>query len=135
MPKTFAFSFTVSDGKHTLPEKNFTFKVNDEIRDNQPPTFIHQYPLLEISRDGTATIGQKTFTIFFMTWLFNFKLGSPQLAIRDPDTSPKDLVFRLLRAPNHGTIMKIEEETKDVIQQGDQFTYDDVIFLIFCKDN
>ena len=55
------------------------------------------------------------------------KTGTRQLSIRDADTSPDDLVFSLLNAPNHGNIIKIdrgERETK--LKRGDRFTYRDV---------
>ena len=53
---TFGFTFVVSDGKHTLSPVNFTFDVN-AVDEGEAPQFINMYPVLQVSRDGTAFIG------------------------------------------------------------------------------
>ena len=68
MPPQFSFTFTVSDGKHLLPAKNFTFQTDvpppnkaqapPRPQENHPPVFMHQDAVLEISRDGKATVGE-----------------------------------------------------------------------------
>ena len=72
----FGFTFTVSDGKHELPPVNFTFDVNAG-EDGEAPQFINMYPVLQVSRDGTAFIGLWTvcYSIHFTTSMFGEPYG------------------------------------------------------------
>ena len=71
----------MSDGRHLLPAKNFTFQtdlpaanvvVPHRPTENQPPVFMHRDPVLEISRDGKASIGELLKSLVFT---FEIRLG------------------------------------------------------------
>ncbi|XP_059502142.1 extracellular matrix protein FRAS1 isoform X3 [Stegostoma tigrinum] len=100
----FKFSFTVSDGEHTSPEMVFTIHLLST--NQQPPVFQISEPFLEVSQGGRATIGLS------------------QLAVRDADTYPDDLLFELLEPPQFGVLMK--SDNRQPLVKGDTFTHDDI---------
>ncbi|CAK8671603.1 unnamed protein product [Clavelina lepadiformis] len=97
------FQFTVSDGEHTLTPENFTIKLSSH--DTAPPSFITKNPSLEVELDGTVTIGDL------------------MLAVRDPDTQPRDLIYTLVKAPRYGTLVRNSRGTRIQLGEGASFNY------------
>ncbi|XP_059502133.1 extracellular matrix protein FRAS1 isoform X2 [Stegostoma tigrinum] len=104
LPESVNFLFTVSDGEHTSPEMVFTIHLLST--NQQPPVFQISEPFLEVSQGGRATIGLS------------------QLAVRDADTYPDDLLFELLEPPQFGVLMK--SDNRQPLVKGDTFTHDDI---------
>ena len=56
--------------------------------------------------------------------------GARQLAVRDPDTTPEELIFTLLKSPRYGDVVMLQQpDGERIMREGDKFTYDDVSVL------
>lgn len=53
-------------------------------------------------------------------------LGDEQLAVHDPDTQTRDLIFTLVKSPRHGTVIRNDEGSRMILEEGDAFTYHEV---------
>ncbi|XP_045849209.1 extracellular matrix organizing protein FRAS1 isoform X2 [Meles meles] len=105
LPESVKFHFTVSDGAHTSPETVLTIHL---LPTDQPlPAFRVTAPQLEVSPGGSAAVGL-------------------QLAIRDTETAPEELLFELRKPPEHGVILKYTAELQGPMAAGDTFTYEDI---------
>nr|CAB3247083.1 extracellular matrix protein FRAS1 [Phallusia mammillata] len=100
------FAFTVSDGKHTLPAVDFTIRLTSGT--SEGPTFVNQYPSIQVTLGGSTSIGIE------------------QLAVRDPDTPSRDLIFTLVKSPRHGTVIRNNEGSRMILEEGDAFTYHEI---------
>ncbi|XP_015220286.2 extracellular matrix organizing protein FRAS1 [Lepisosteus oculatus] len=105
LPESVNFHFTVSDGEHTSPEMDLAIYLLSHH--HQPPAFQIKDPFLEVSLGGKASIDQ-------------------QLAVSDADTDPDDLVFELLKAPLHGTLVKKDFGSQTEMVNGEMFTFNDI---------
>jgi len=125
----FEFGFTVSDGEHTSPSANFTITLTSGESD--PPAFINQSPYIEVHAGESTTIGMwfllkhsccpaaSSFHLIIFA-------GTQQLGVHDPDTPSHNLIFTLVKAPRHGTVVRNIDGTGMVLQEEDAFTYDEV---------
>ncbi|XP_038647741.1 extracellular matrix protein FRAS1 [Scyliorhinus canicula] len=105
VPESVSFPFTVSDGEHKSPEMEFTIHLLST--NQQPPVFQISEPFIEVSQGGRAAIGLS------------------QLAVRDADTYPYDLLFELMETPQFGTLIK--SDYRQPMVKGDTFTHDDLV--------
>ncbi|XP_066568203.1 extracellular matrix organizing protein FRAS1 isoform X2 [Amia ocellicauda] len=105
LSELYQYSFSVSDGEHTTPEMDFAIHLLSNHQ--QPPVFQIEDPSIEVTRGGRAPVGQ-------------------QLAVTDADTLPDDLVFELVEAPLHGTLMKTDFSGQTDMVNGEAFTFSDV---------
>ena len=48
------------------------------------------------------------------------------MGVHDPDTPSHNLIFTLVKAPRHGTVVRNIDGTGMVLQEEDAFTYDEV---------
>ncbi|XP_041084402.1 extracellular matrix organizing protein FRAS1-like isoform X2 [Polyodon spathula] len=101
----YLYSFTVSDGEHTTPEMEFTIHLLSNHQ--QSPVFQISDPSIEVSQGGRVPVGQ-------------------QLAVSDADTAPEDLIFELVEAPRHGSLMKSDYGFQTQMRSGDTFMFDDI---------
>ncbi|XP_062899606.1 extracellular matrix protein FRAS1 isoform X1 [Mobula hypostoma] len=107
LPESVNFLFRVSDGEHTSPEMDFTIHLLST--NQQPPIFEISEPFIEVSQGGRATVGLS------------------QLAVRDADTHPDDLLFELLEPPQFGVLIKSDYSEPVEMVKGETFTHDDVV--------
>lgn len=49
-----------------------------------------------------------------------------QLSVSDPDTRPRDLIFTLVKLPQHGSVIRNDQENRIILREGDSFTHDEV---------
>ena len=51
--------------------------------------------------------------------------------MRDPDTTPEELIFTLLKSPRYGDVVMLNEdgEGERTMREGDKFTYDNVSLI------
>uniref|UniRef100_A0A8D0CH89 Fraser extracellular matrix complex subunit 1 n=1 Tax=Scleropages formosus TaxID=113540 RepID=A0A8D0CH89_SCLFO len=106
LPESVIFNFTVSDGEHTTPEIQFAIRLLSSHQ--QPPTFQILDPVLRVSLGGRAPVGVQ------------------QLAVADADTAPDELEFILLEAPQHGSLLKVDQGVHIEMLNGDQFSFSDM---------
>ncbi|XP_071256392.1 extracellular matrix organizing protein FRAS1-like [Salvelinus alpinus] len=106
LQELYQYSFTVSDGEHTTPEMYFS--VHLLTSHQQPPVFQIIEPVLEVSMGGRTPI------------------GGQQLAVTDADTASGDLEFEMVEGPVHGTLVKMELDSKTEMMNGDMFSFSDV---------
>ncbi|XP_060043899.1 extracellular matrix organizing protein FRAS1 isoform X2 [Erinaceus europaeus] len=106
LPESVKFHFTVSDGEHTSAEMALTIHLLPI--DQHLPQFQVTAPLLEVSSGGSTSVGL-------------------QLVFKDTkETAPGELSFKLLRPPQHGTLLKYTTEYSGPLATGDTFTYADI---------
>ncbi|XP_013371586.1 PREDICTED: extracellular matrix protein FRAS1 isoform X1 [Chinchilla lanigera] len=105
LPESVKFHFTVSDGIHTSPEMALTIHLLPIVR--QPPAPQVTIPLLEVSPGGRASLGL-------------------QVIVRDTQSVPEELFFKLQKPPQHGVLLKDTADFRGPLVAGDTFTYDDV---------
>ncbi|XP_078258376.1 extracellular matrix organizing protein FRAS1 isoform X5 [Rhinoraja longicauda] len=107
LPESVNFFFTVSDGEHISPEIEFTIHLLST--NQQPPIFQISEPFIEVSQGGRAAVGLS------------------QLAVRDADTYPNDLLFELVEPPHAGVLIKSDHRQPVEMVKGETFMHDDVI--------
>ncbi|KAJ8286924.1 hypothetical protein GJAV_G00044950 [Gymnothorax javanicus] len=102
----YQFSFVVTDGEHVTPEMDFVIFLS---ADGQlPPVFRTPRSVLEVRPGSRAAVSEQ------------------QLAISDGDTAPDKLEFKLLEAPSHGTLWKVDGGAEREMLNGDTFTFSDI---------
>ncbi|KAL4623271.1 extracellular matrix protein FRAS1, partial [Arapaima gigas] len=99
-------TINVSDGEHTTPEIQFVIHLLSSQQ--QPPTFQILDPVLRVSLGGRAPVGVH------------------QLAVADADTSPDELKFMLLEAPQYGSLLKVDQGVQIEMINGDRFSFSDI---------
>ncbi|XP_029574000.1 extracellular matrix organizing protein FRAS1 [Salmo trutta] len=106
LQELYQYSFTVSDGEHTTPEMDFSIRLLASHQ--QPPVFQIIDPVLEVRMGGRTS------------------LGGQHLAVTDADTASGDLEFEMVEGPVHGTLVKMELDSKTEMMNGDMFSFSDV---------
>ncbi|KAJ8339232.1 hypothetical protein SKAU_G00360180 [Synaphobranchus kaupii] len=100
------FSFAVTDGEHTTPEMDFIIFL---LADHQQPTaFKILHSVLRVRPGSRAAVSEQ------------------QLAVTARDTAPDDLEFKLVEAPLHGLLWKVDGGTEREMLNGDTFTFNDI---------